>query len=79
MQTGVWFFEMLEDKEFPEKPYFINVDGYNSIMDIYPTSDIVNLVTGMNNPSLYRMNLLNMIIVCDSFETCSIDDMKPYI
>jgi len=64
---------MMEDKEFPETPNFIDVDGNEGYIEIYPTSDMANPVTGLKNPSLVRMNLLNMVMPCNLFPTCTVE------
>jgi len=60
----VWVFELMIDKSFPESPMYVLVDPDNQVIDVFPSKQIENALTGIREPTTHTFNLLNEIFPC---------------
>jgi len=57
-------FEMLVDKPFAESPKFVEILAEDQRIDVYHSSDNVNLMSGKKVDPIDSFNLLNLDFPC---------------
>lgn len=57
-------FPLMKDKAFDEAPKYVVVDPESQLIEVFPTAQFLNVLTGVKEEPIKSLNLLNEMFPC---------------